>query len=72
MHLPIRQNIFFPLFHDEKLYISHIHFFPFGFSDSAVRKQYSAGKISVNDFSAIRRDGRFTSRSNVMSSLEST
>ena len=28
IHLPIRQNIFFPLVHDEKLYISHIYFFP--------------------------------------------
>ena len=30
IHLPIRQNIFFPLFDDEKLYISHIYFFPCG------------------------------------------
>ena len=37
------------------------------FDNSAVRKQYSAGKMSVNDFSAIRRDDRFTSRLNAMS-----
>ena len=37
------------------------------FDNSAVRKQYSAGKFSVNDFSAIRRDSRFISRPNAMS-----
>ena len=37
------------------------------FDNSAVRKQYWAGKISVNDFLAIQRDGRFTFRSSAMS-----
>ena len=37
------------------------------FDNSAVRKQYSAGKVSANDFSAIRRDGQFIYRPNSMS-----
>ena len=37
------------------------------FGNLAVRKQYSAGKISVNDLSAIQRDGRFIFRLSAMS-----
>ena len=38
---------------------------PFG--NPAVRKQYSTGKISIKDLSAIRRDDRFTSPPTAMS-----
>ena len=36
------------------------------FDNSAVSKQYSAEKISADDFSAIRRDGQFIYRPNAM------
>ena len=37
------------------------------FSNSAVRKQYSAEKNSANDFSANRRGGQFIDRPNAAS-----
>ena len=42
------------------------------FDGSAVRKQYSAEKISFNDFSAIRRDGQFKYRPNAVSLFSNT
>ena len=41
------------------------------FDSSAVRKQYWVEKISVHDFSAIRRDGRFTFRPYAISPRQS-